>query len=165
MFRYIRIHHIFASIASKYSHKFSYKYSIWCKINTCWSVIRFRANNCFNIFSYWRIFPSKYLFWSKHSQNFKRNLHSSWYSLANIRIQANVCFQIFAYKRMFASQYLHQSEYLLSIASNYIGKPFHRSLILGLKPVLFVSKQRNICFIFAYIHFEPNIRSALYTVE
>jgi hypothetical protein len=57
--------------------------------------------------------------------------------LPNICIQANVCFRIFAYKRL--------------IASNYIGKPFHRSLILGLKPVLFASKQRNICFIFAYI--------------
>jgi len=156
MFRYICIHHLFASIASKYSHKFSYKYSIWCKTNTCWSVIRFRANICFNIFSYWRIFASKYLFWSKHSQNFKRNLHSNEYALTckyshtsecllpNICIKANICF---------------------GIASNYIGKPFHRSLILGLKPVLFASKQRNICFIFAYIHFEPNIRSALYTVE
>ncbi len=93
---------------------------------------------------------------SKHSQNLNRNLHSSEYSLANIRIQANVCFEIFAYKQMFASKYLHTSEYLLRIASNYIGKPFHRSLILGLKPVLFASKQRNTVFALYLLIFTSN---------
>jgi len=47
------------------------------------------------IFSYWRIFASKYLFSSEYSQNFKQTLHSSEYSLANIHIQANILLQVF----------------------------------------------------------------------
>ncbi len=111
-----------------------------------------------------KIFVFKQTFTKLQTKFTCKYSHTSECLLPNICIQANVCFQIFAYKRMFASKYLHTSEYF-RIASNYIGKPFHRSLILGLKPVLFASKQRSICFIFAYIHFEPNIRSALYTVE
>jgi hypothetical protein len=42
------------------------------------------------IFSYWRIFASKYSLWSEYSQNCKRISHTSEYSLENIRILANI---------------------------------------------------------------------------
>ncbi len=96
MFRYIRKHRLFASFAS-YSlqnrRTDSHKYSIWCKTNTC----------C-----------SEYSLQSEYSLE---HFHTGEYLLQNIRLYAN-----FTFKRIFAGKCSHTSEYLLHIASNYIGK-------------------------------------------
>jgi hypothetical protein len=49
--------------------------------NACCSEYSFQSEYLLKIFSYWRIFASKYLV---------RISHSNEYSLANIRIQANI---------------------------------------------------------------------------
>ncbi len=93
-------------IASKYSHRFIYRYSIWCK-NICCSeyllqtgifayVFLILANTCF------KILVQKWIL-----QNFKWISQSGKYSLANIRIQANI-----------ACKCSHTGEYSVCIASN-----------------------------------------------
>ncbi len=108
MFRYIHKHHLFASFvfifASKYSHRFAYKYSIWCKKHVA-VYICFRAN------IRWRF--------SHTGENLLKNIRLA----ANIRktlsefyIQANIHLQIFAYQQIFAT-------YCLKL----FRKAFHKS--------------------------------------
>jgi hypothetical protein len=85
--------------ASKYSHKFAYKYSIWCKSNTFYHTGEYSLQDI----------------------RFKANIRKS---LSEFHIQANICLKILAYKRIFACKYSHTSDFLLHIASNYKGKPF-----------------------------------------
>ncbi len=107
MYRYIRKHQLFASFAS-YSLQNMRKIRI--------QIFDLLQNKY--IFSCWRIFSSKYMFWSEYSQNFKRFSHSSEYSIVNIRLQ------IFAYKRIFACKHSHTGKFSLFIYSNNKGKPF-----------------------------------------
>ncbi len=90
--------------ASKYSHKFEYKYSICCKTNTFSQL----ANICFKLF------------------RLEANVRKT---LSEFHIQANIRLQIFANKRIFACKYSHTTEFSFCIASNYKGQPF---TILGL---------------------------------
>jgi hypothetical protein len=96
MFRYIHKNYLFASFASKYSHIFAYKYSIWCKKYVLqWIFASERifakdflimANICFKIFVQKRIFTKLRI---SHSSEY---LHTGEYSFANIRIPANFRF-------------------------------------------------------------------------
>jgi hypothetical protein len=117
MFRYIHKHYLFSIIlfifVSKYSHKLTYIYSIWCKTN----IFFILANIC-----------CKYSFWNEYSQNFKEMSHSREYSLAKflhtskywlayIRILAHFCFVLlqtigsfWKYSLYFASKYVLWSE-------------------------------------------------------
>ncbi len=54
------------------------------------------------IFSYWRIFVSKYKFWSEYSPILKRISHSSEYSFENIRF--------FKYSLLFASNIFFEAK-------------------------------------------------------
>ncbi len=96
--------------------------------NTCCNEYLLQSEYSLKIFSYWRIFPAKYSFRNKYSQNFKLISHSTEYSLANIRFKyslANIRLQIFAFKRIFACKYS------LRIASNSvvrIGFPYPLTL-------------------------------------
>jgi hypothetical protein len=45
--------------ASKYSHKFVYRFSIWCKTNACRSEYSLQSEYSLHIVSCWRIFASK----------------------------------------------------------------------------------------------------------
>ncbi len=58
VFWYIRI--IRFMFASKYLHRSAYKYSIWCKKNTWCREYLLQGEHSLKIFSYWRIFASKY---------------------------------------------------------------------------------------------------------
>ena len=92
---HIRKHHLFTSFALKYSQKFTYKYQIWCKKNTCWS---------------------EYLLHSKYSLHFSQ---TGDYSLQNICFEVNIhkTWKSFQLKWIFACKFLHTSKYLLCIAS------------------------------------------------
>jgi hypothetical protein len=106
MFRYIRIHHLFASIASNaqifiqifnlMQNKYMLKrYSLQSKYLLQHFLLL--ENIRFKIFVFKQTFTKlQAKFTCKYS-------HTSECLLPNICIQANVCFQIFAYKRIFAS--------------------------------------------------------------
>jgi hypothetical protein len=51
--------------------------------NTCCNEYLLQSEYSLKIFSYWRIFPARYSFRNKYSQNFKQISNSSEYSLAN----------------------------------------------------------------------------------
>ncbi len=82
-------------IRIKNSQKFTNKYLIWCKTNTCWS---------------------EYLLQSKYSLQFS---HTCEYSLQNICFEVNIhkTWKSFQLKWIFACKFLHTSKYLLCIAS------------------------------------------------
>ncbi len=92
---YIRKHNLLAHsliFASKYSHKFTYEYSIWCKTNTCWSKYSLQSKYLLHIFSYWaniclKIFILKHIY-----AKLQEVSHSSKKWLANICILANFCY-------------------------------------------------------------------------
>jgi hypothetical protein len=77
-------------------------FDLICK-NTCCSAYSLQSEYSLKIYSYWRMFASKYSFISEYLQNFQRISHSNEYSLANIGIQANILKQIFPYQRIFAT--------------------------------------------------------------
>jgi hypothetical protein len=81
MFRYIRKHTLFASFASKYSHRFTYKIFDLVGKNT------YCSEYSLKIFLFWRIFASKY--------RLEANIHET---LCEFHIQDNICLQIFAYQ-------------------------------------------------------------------
>ncbi len=116
LFRYICIHHLFASFAS---------YLLLIIQTDLHTNIRIHAKNtcC-----------SEY---SLQSEYRLRLSHTGDYLLQNIRleanirktfsefhIQVNICLQIFTHKRIIACKYSYTSEYSLRISSNYLGKPF-----------------------------------------
>ncbi len=77
-------------------------------------------NKCMSkrIFASERIFASNFLMLANIRNNcFEANIHKT---SSEIHIQVNISLQILAYKRIFACKYSHTSEYLLSIALNYI---------------------------------------------
>jgi hypothetical protein len=107
----IYLHHSLI-FPSKYLHKLHVKIRFDAKMIHVEANICFRANILF-IFSH----TSKYLL-----QNFRFEANFCK-TLREFHIQANICLQILAYKGIFACKYSHTSKFLLSIASNYLGKP------------------------------------------
>ncbi len=75
MFRYIHKNHLFASFASKYSHKFAIQIFDLMQNNTCCGEFSFQSEYSLKIFCYWRKFASKYSFRSEYLLNFKRVSH------------------------------------------------------------------------------------------
>jgi hypothetical protein len=99
MFRYIRIHHLFASIASKYSHKFSYKYLIFNLTQNKYLLKRYSLQSKYLLQHFlllenirFKIFVFKQTFTKLQAKFTCKYSHTSECLLPNICTQANICF-------------------------------------------------------------------------
>ncbi len=143
MFRFLRQNHLFASFAS-YSHQ---------NIRTnLFTDIQFDAKQM-HVEAYIRLTFS----------------HAGEYSLQYIHFEANIPktsskfhIQVFAYMRIFPCKYSHYSEYLVCIASNYIGKPFttlRPQLIFGSFWKYSLKTNIRFCFYSCKIHLHSLMRN------